>query len=178
MSQPQADPPTDPPSPSASEQEESSELREIRQIIELMKDNGLSLFRLEREDYKIELRRGADAESAAVRAPAVIAPAAAAAPASAAAQGPPAAASPPESGSVFYITSPMVGSFYRAPGPGEKTFVSVGDVVEEGTTVCIIEAMKVMNEIKAERRGVITRVLVEDASAVQYDTPLFELRPA
>jgi acetyl-CoA carboxylase biotin carboxyl carrier protein len=72
----------------------------------------------------------------------------------------------------------MVGTLYRSPGPGEKVFVSIGDTVDENTTVCIIEAMKVMNEIKAEKSGVITRIMVDDASAVQFDSPLFEIQPA
>jgi acetyl-CoA carboxylase biotin carboxyl carrier protein len=70
----------------------------------------------------------------------------------------------------------MVGTFYRSSTPGEKSFVNVGDTVDENTTVCIIEAMKVMNEIKAEARGTVARVLVEDGKPVQYGQPLFELR--
>ncbi len=131
------------------------DLSEIRQIIEMMITNDLSLFHMER-----------DAPAPFPAAAPATAPAAAAAPAE-----PPAA-----TGAV--IPSPMVGTFYRSPGPGEKMFVNVGDSVEEGTTVCIIEAMKVMNEIKAEKRGVITRIIAEDASPVQYETPLFEIRPA
>ena len=72
----------------------------------------------------------------------------------------------------------MVGTFYRASGPGEKAFISVGDSVDENTTVCIIEAMKVMNEIKAEKKGTITRIMVDDSTPVQFDSPLFEIQPA
>ena len=72
----------------------------------------------------------------------------------------------------------MVGTFYRASGPGEKPFINVGDSVDENTTVCIIEAMKVMNEIKSEKRGVITRIMVDDSTPVQFDSPLFEIQPA
>lgn len=74
------------------------------------------------------------------------------------------------------VNSPMVGTFYRSSGPNEKPFVNVGDSVDDGSTVCIIEAMKVMNEIKAEVSGVIARVLVEDGKPVQYGQPLFELK--
>lgn len=149
------------------------DLKEIRQIIELMKRNDLSLFSLEREGFKIKLRKGVDfdavpAAPAAAAAPAVPAPAVAKA-------AEPAAAAVPAG---TFITSPMVGTLYRSPGPGEKVFVSIGDTVDENTTVCIIEAMKVMNEIKAEKSGVITRIMVDDASAVQFDSPLFEIRPA
>jgi acetyl-CoA carboxylase biotin carboxyl carrier protein len=70
----------------------------------------------------------------------------------------------------------MVGTFYRSSGPGEKSFVNVGDSVDENTTVCIIEAMKVMNEIKAECRGTVARVLAEDGKPVQYGQPLFQLK--
>jgi acetyl-CoA carboxylase biotin carboxyl carrier protein len=150
------------------------DLKEIRQIIDLMKRNDLSLFHLERDGFKIKLRKGVDFD-------ALPAPAAPAAPPPAAGSASPAAASatPPATAPTgTFITSPMVGTFYRASGPGEKPFVTIGDSVDENTTVCIIEAMKVMNEIKAEKRGVITRVMVEDATPVQYDSPLFEIQPA
>lgn len=141
-----------------------------------MKRNDLSLFSLEREGFKIKLRKGVDFDAAPVAPAAVAAPvvAAPAAPAVAKAAEPAAAAAPAGT----FITSPMVGTFYRSPGPGEKVFVSIGDTVDENTTVCIIEAMKVMNEIKAEKSGVITRIMVDDASAVQFDSPLFEIQPA
>ena len=74
------------------------------------------------------------------------------------------------------INSPMVGTFYRSAAPGEKAFVNIGDSVDENSNVCIIEAMKVMNEIKAEARGTIARILVEDGKPVQYGQPLFELK--
>ena len=155
------------------------DLKEIRQIIELMKRNDLSLFHLERDGFKIKLRKGVDFEAvpmAPAAAPAPVAAAPAAAPATVAA--PVAGGAPATTPGGTYITSPMVGTFYRSPGPGEKVFASVGDTVDENTTVCIIEAMKVMNEIKAEKRGVITRVMVEDATPVQFDSPLFEIQPA
>jgi acetyl-CoA carboxylase biotin carboxyl carrier protein len=150
------------------------DLKEIRQIIDLMKRNDLSLFHLERDGFKIKLRKGVDFD-------ALPAPAAPAAPPPAAGSASPAAASAPPPATAptgTFITSPMVGTFYRASGPGEKPFVTIGDSVDENTTVCIIEAMKVMNEIKAEKRGVITKVMVEDATPVQYDSPLFEIQPA
>ena len=74
------------------------------------------------------------------------------------------------------INSPMVGTFYRSAAPGEKVFVKVGDTVDDNTVVCIIEAMKVMNEIKAETRGTVARILVDDGKPVQYGQPLFELK--
>jgi acetyl-CoA carboxylase biotin carboxyl carrier protein len=149
------------------------DLKEIRQIIDLMKRNDLSLFHLEREGFMIKLRKGVDFD--AMPAPAGRAPAGPAPAAAPAVAAPPAVPAAPAG---TFIGSPMVGTFYRAAGPGEKPFAVVGDSVDENTTVCIIEAMKVMNEIKAEKRGVITKVLVEDATPVQYDSPLFEIQPA
>ena len=148
------------------------DLKEIRQIIELMKRNDLSLFHLEREGFKIKLRKGVDFDAM----PAAPAPAA-----MAAAAPPPAVTGTtalPAAATGTYIPSPMVGTFYRASGPGEKPFINVGDSVDENTTVCIIEAMKVMNEIKSEKRGVITRIMVDDSTPVQFDSPLFEIQPA
>jgi acetyl-CoA carboxylase biotin carboxyl carrier protein len=149
------------------------DLKEIRQIIELMKRNDLSLFHLEREGFKIKLRKGVDFDAMPAPAPAP-APVQMVAPPAGSAPAPP--ASPAVTGT--YIQSPMVGTFYRASGPGEKVFINVGDTVDENTTVCIIEAMKVMNEIKSEKRGVITRIMVEDSTPVQFDSPLFEIQPA
>lgn len=167
------------------------DLKEIRQIIEMMKRNDLSLFHLEREGFKIKLRKGVDFDTMIEKlgSPGVSVPAphpvflGGAGPQDSGFQASGQSDEAVESSSAnsstgVQIPSPLVGSFYRAAGPGEKPFVNVGDSVEEGTTICIIEAMKVMNEIKAEARGVITRVLVEDATAVQYGTPLFEIRPA
>jgi acetyl-CoA carboxylase biotin carboxyl carrier protein len=177
------------PFPLNPEQEAPLDLKEIRQIIEMMKRNDLSLFHLEREGFKIKLRKGVDFDtmvdklgssgvvmSAPHAAPAASAPH----PAEHAASGHDSEGDAPEAPSPAgsaKIVSPMVGTFYRAAGPGEKVFANVGDTVSEGTTVCIIEAMKVMNEIKAEVSGVITRVLVEDATPVQFETPLFEIKP-
>ncbi len=141
-----------------------------------MKRNDLSLFSLEREGFKIKLRKGVDFDAAPVAPVAAAAPVVAAPAAPAVAKAAEPAAAVASAGT--FITSPMVGTFYRSPGPGEKVFVSIGDTVDENTTVCIIEAMKVMNEIKAEKSGVITRIMVDDASAVQFDSPLFEIQPA
>lgn len=147
-----------------------------------MEEKQLSHFKLEREGETIELRRGMDVDqisaalarlSSAPAAP-VAAPAYSAAPSAAQ---PPAAAAAEPVASCQTINSPMVGTFYLSPGPGEKVFVKVGDTVDAETTICIIEAMKVMNEIKAETKGTIRRVLLDDASPVQYGEPLFEIEP-
>lgn len=163
------------------------DLKEIRQIIEMMKRNDLSLFHLEREGFKIKLRKGVDFDTmvdklGATGGMVAARPAAPAVhPQELAATGDandPDSTEPPTAPGTAKILSPMVGTFYRAAGPGEKIFASIGDTVTEGSTVCIIEAMKVMNEIKAEASGVITRLLVEDATPVQFETPLFEIKTA
>lgn len=163
------------------------DLKEIRQIVDLMSKNDLSFFHMEHGSFKIKLRRGSDVEAAkdllskipvgaTMAAPVIAAPAASApvaAPAAPATTAPAPAAAEPAGPT---INSPMVGTFYRAASPTDKPFISVGDTVDENTTVCIIEAMKVMNEIKAEARGTVVRILVDDAKPVQYGQPLFELK--
>ena len=173
------------------EQEAPLDLKEIRQIIEMMKRNDLSLFHLEREGFKIKLRKGVDFDTMVEKlghsgmGPAVHPSALVTRQAESPVQtesidyeGPDSVPTTSVPAGAACIASPMVGTFYRAAGPGEKIFANVGDTVTESTTVCIIEAMKVMNEIKAEKSGVITRVLVEDATPVQFETPLFEIKPA
>lgn len=168
---------------SPSPKESLLDLQEIRQIVDLMAQNELSYFNLEVGSFKIKLRRGSDLEAAKdllssmpIAAPAV-APAASlpAAPVAATASSLPPAAAPADS-NARTINSPMVGTYYSSSAPGEKPFINVGDSVDEGTTVCIIEAMKVMNEIKAEARGTIARILVEEGKPVQYGQPLFEIK--
>jgi acetyl-CoA carboxylase biotin carboxyl carrier protein len=161
------------------------DLAHIREIVGLMADNDLSYFHIEQKDAKLEIRRGSDFAAAGdllkhlpvpAAAP-VVAPVSVAAPAAASATtAAPTAATAASAPAGPTINSPMVGTFYRSAAPGEKSFVNIGDQVDENTTVCIIEAMKVMNEIKAEARGTIARVLVEDGKPVQYGQPLFELK--
>lgn len=165
------------------------DLKQIREIVGLMAENNLTYFHSEQKGAKLELRRGSDLEAvkellqsmpvssgshvsyASAPAPAAAAPA----PAAAAASSSPAPAAASEAMGPT-INSPMVGTFYRSAAPGEKPIANVGDSVGENSNVCIIEAMKVMNEIKADTRGTIVRVLVEDGKPVQYGQPLFELK--
>ena len=150
-----------------------------------MNEHDLSLFHLEKGDFNLKLKKGADAEAitAAMAAmPQVVAPApvaaapVAAAPAAApaAAAAPAEAAAPASEGEPF--ESPMVGTFYRKPGPDSPEFVAVGDTVSEGQTICIIEAMKVMNEIKAEKSGTIAAIHVDDSTPVQFGDLLFSIK--
>lgn len=163
------------------------DLVEITKIVDLMAKNDITLFQLDRGGASLKLQRGQDTETLKellaklpASQPQMVysqAPAAAPAPAAAA----PAAAAPAAKAEAAAsvgptINSPMVGTFYRSSAPGEKMFVNVGDRVEANTTVCIIEAMKVMNEIKAETSGTIARILAEDGKPVQYGQALFELK--
>lgn len=150
------------------------DLKEIKQIVDLMKRSGLTEFSIEEKDLKLRLCRETE-KSFVTAAPAPVqvapAPAPAAAGASAAA---PAEKKAAPAGPV--IKSPMVGTFYRAPSPDSKSFVDVGSVVKADSPVCIIEAMKVMNEIQAEIAGTIAEILVENGEAVEYGQPLFRLK--
>ncbi len=156
------------------------DLKDIKAIIDLMRKNSISEFELEKEGFKIRLKRGPNGISptpseevpgltGAAPAPVVFHPAPPAAPPSA----PGATLVPLET----EIKSPMIGTFYRAPSPDAAPYVEVGTAVEPDTVVCLIEAMKVMNEIKAEAKGVITQVLVENGKPVEFGQPLFKIRP-
>jgi acetyl-CoA carboxylase biotin carboxyl carrier protein len=160
------------------------DLKEIRQIIEMMKRHDLSLFHLERDGMKIKLKKGVDYDAflsnyqgggAPSHPPMQAAPAPTMLPASTpVAESSEAPATPVVAGAI--VPSPMVGTFYRSSSPGDPPFVKEGDTIQEGQVICIIEAMKVMNEIKAETSGVIARVIANDGTPVQYDQPLFELK--
>jgi acetyl-CoA carboxylase biotin carboxyl carrier protein len=150
------------------------DLKDIKAIIDLMKKNSVTEFELERQDFKIRLKRGGNGGTGAAydEAPGVNFPAPAAAIPAAAPQPTPAPA-----GNELDVKSPMIGTFYRAPSPEAASYVEVGTEVNPDTVVCIIEAMKVMNEIKAEVRGVVTQVMVENAKPVEFGQPLFKVRP-
>ena len=153
------------------------DLKDIKKIVEMMKLNDLTEFDLQEQDFKICLKRKKEkSEVIMAQAPQMMMPTTSAAPVAAAPQ----AAAATEAAAPLGVTidSPMVGSFYRKPSPDADSFVAVGAMVDEDTTVCIVEAMKVMNEIKAEKKGKITKILVDDASPVEYGQPLFEIEPA
>ncbi|HEY2343030.1 MAG TPA: acetyl-CoA carboxylase biotin carboxyl carrier protein [Chthoniobacteraceae bacterium] len=147
------------------------DLKEIKELIALMRKNDLSEFKLEQEGFKITLRRGYDFQ------PMITAPGLPAAPV-AASSAPPANSVAPAvaTESLREITSPMVGTFYLAPSPETPPFVTVGQEVTEDSAVCIIEAMKVMNEIKAGLRGTIVEVVAENGKPVQYGDVLLRVR--
>lgn len=146
------------------------EYKDLKRIIELVKDNGIVEFELEEGDFKLSTKLASTGNVQMVAAPA---PAQMAAPAPAAA---PAVPETPAANAPA-IKSPMVGTFYRASSPEAEPFAKVGDVVTPESTVCIIEAMKVMNEIKAEQKGRISRILIENGEAVEFGQSLFEIEP-
>ena len=151
------------------------DLKDIKAIIDLMRKNAVSEFELEKQDFKIRLKRSSgastvvrefeDSPGGAYGQPAVLATPSPA----------PAAALP--ASQELDIKSPMIGTFYRSPSPESTHYVEIGTEVNPDTVVCIIEAMKVMNEIKAEARGIVSAVLVDNAKPVEFGQPLFRLRP-
>lgn len=149
------------------------ELKDIKAVIDLMKKNDLSVFEMEKDGFKLKLQKGAGDQTVFAAPP--VAPAA---PAAAENSAPAAPAAPPaeKGGALKDILSPMVGTFYRASSPESPPFVDVGKEVTEDTVVCIIEAMKVMNEIKAETKGVIAEVVAEGGKPVQFGQVLFRVK--
>jgi acetyl-CoA carboxylase biotin carboxyl carrier protein len=145
-------------------------IKEIREIVGLMNDNEITEFTIEREGFKLCIRKGLQFEKAP--APASAAVPAALQPAAPPQPQPPAGEKVPEG---EFIVSPMVGTFYASPSPDAPPYVKVGQGVDLETVVCIIEAMKVMNEIKAERKGTILEVLAESGEAVEFGKKLFKI---
>ncbi len=145
------------------------DLRKLKKLIDLVEESGIAEIEVTEGEEKVRITRSLAApQPVYAAAPAVAAAPAAAAPAAAA--GAPAA---PERDLSKAQTSPMVGTFYRAPGPNAPAFVEVGQSVNAGDTLCIIEAMKLMNEIEAERSGVVKEILVENGQPVEFGEPLF-----
>lgn len=154
------------------------DLKDIKAIIDLMKKNSISEFELERQDFKIKLKRGSNGagHSSTYEETALASYPSQPAPGTLPLLPVTVPAGSPMS-SELEIKSPMVGTFYRAPSPESGNYVEIGSEVGSESVVCIIEAMKVMNEIKAEVKGIITQVLVENAKPVEFGQPLFKLRP-
>ncbi|HKR12194.1 MAG TPA: acetyl-CoA carboxylase biotin carboxyl carrier protein [Pyrinomonadaceae bacterium] len=168
----------------------SVNMEELRELIALLRDNGLAELELEREDFRVRLRREGLVAAAPVQysepvatnpghpAPAPVAqPAPPANPAPAAAHpGADAATEAAQDQDLHIIPSPIVGTFYRSPSPTAESFVKIGSNVEPDSVVCIIEAMKLMNEIQAETRGEVVKIYVENGQPVEYGQPLFGIR--
>ncbi|MDB4925161.1 acetyl-CoA carboxylase biotin carboxyl carrier protein [Mucilaginibacter sp.] len=151
------------------------DIKQIQDLIRFVSKSGVNEVSLEQKDFKITIKTNQEPTvvHATIPAPAS-APAAAAVPALAAAPAPAAVA---DTSHYVTIKSPMIGTFYRSASPDKPLFVNVGDEVESGTVVCIIEAMKLFNEIESEVSGRIVKILVDNASPVEYDQPLFLVEP-
>ena len=138
-----------------------------------MRKNDLSVFEMEKDGFRLKLQKGSGELAAFSAAPVQSAPPAAAAPAGAAGETP---AAPEKASGLKDVVSPMVGTFYRASSPDTPPFVDIGKEVSEESVVCIIEAMKVMNEIKAETKGVIAEIVAENGKPVQFGQVLFRVK--
>ncbi len=151
------------------------DLRKLKTLIDLVSESNVSELEITEAEGKVRIVKGGPAAPAqALIVPHPVPAAASAAPAVAApAPAAPAAAEAPAAPTGHVVKSPMVGTFYRAASPGAKSFVEVGQKVNEGDTLCIIEAMKILNEIDAEKSGTITQILGENGQAVEYGQPLF-----
>jgi len=159
------------------------DIKEIQQLIKLVSNSNVDEVRVEREMFKLAIKKNKAATEFVTAAPVAAAPVAvpaapAAAPA-AAAETPAAPAKEEEDTSKYVeVKSPMIGTFYRKPSPDKPLFCNVGDTIAKGDVLCIIEAMKLFNEIEAEVSGTIVKILVDDSSPVEYDQPLFLVDPS
>jgi acetyl-CoA carboxylase biotin carboxyl carrier protein len=156
--------------------------KELKELIDFLIEKDISEFELERGDVKVRIKRGADAAAPVIAHAMPIAPMPMASAAQAATHSAPAAPMPvPGSAAgeeeLHAVKSPIVGTFYEAPGPGALPFVKPGDQVAAGQVLCIIEAMKLMNEIESDTSGEIVKVLVNNGQPVEYGQPLFAIRP-
>ncbi|MEZ5704434.1 MAG: acetyl-CoA carboxylase biotin carboxyl carrier protein [Burkholderiaceae bacterium] len=150
------------------------DLRKLKTLIDLVSESNVSELEITEAEGKVRIVKSAPVSAAAPITYSMAPAAPVGAPAVAAVAAPeaaPAAAPAAEEGHT--VTSPMVGTFYRASSPGAKPFVEVGDAIKEGETICIVEAMKILNEIEADKTGTVTRILVNNGEAVEYGQPLF-----
>lgn len=161
--------------------------KELKELIDFLIEKDISEFELERGDVKVRIKRGAETAAPVIThampmtAMPMVAPLAGASHAPAAAAAPPASPSAAPAAAaeeeLHTVKSPIVGTFYEAPGPGALPFVKPGDQVAAGQVLCIIEAMKLMNEIEADTSGEVVKVLVNNGQPVEYGQPLFAIRP-
>jgi acetyl-CoA carboxylase biotin carboxyl carrier protein len=165
------------------EKKQPMKAKELQELIDFIAKSGLNKVNIETEEFKLNITRDAGQKVSYIAgaAPAAaLAPAAASAPATAAPQAPAPAAKPAGDDSSKYqtIKAPMIGTFYRSSSPESPSFVYVGDEIKKGQVICIIEAMKLFNEIEAEVSGRIVKVMVDNANPVEYDQPLFMIDPS
>lgn len=157
------------------------DLKEIQTLVKLVSSSKVDHLEIDKQDFSIKIKKNSNktevvsvAAAPIAAAPAPVAPAAPSTPAPAQKSEP--AAEPAVSG--VEIKSPMIGTFYRSPSPDKPNFVEVGDEIRVGQTICIVEAMKLFNEIESEVSGKIVKILVDDSSPIQYDQPLFLVDPS
>jgi acetyl-CoA carboxylase biotin carboxyl carrier protein len=149
------------------------DLRKLKKLIDLVEDSGIAELEVTEGEEKVKIvKGGAAGKEVVVLSPSGVSPAQTVAPASPAPSSSPAPAEAPTALEGHLVKSPMVGTFYRAGAPGAKAFVEVGDTVKAGQTICVIEAMKLMNEIEADKDGVVKAIMVENAQPVEYGEPL------
>ena len=157
------------------------DFKQIQELVKMINKSNISELSIEQDKFKITIKQKDNEVQQVITVPATMAPVqavAAVAPAAAAnTAAPVAVATPAKADNLVTIKSPMIGTFYRSAGPDKAAFVNVGDEVTSGKVVCIIEAMKLFNEIESEVSGKIVKVLVDDASPVEYDQPLFLVEP-
>jgi acetyl-CoA carboxylase biotin carboxyl carrier protein len=146
------------------------DIRKIKKLIDLLQASGVAEIEIREGEESVRISRGAPPIAQAVMVPSVASSAVQAAPAAVAA----ATVAAPQEG--HFVRAPMVGTFYRAPAPGSANFVEVGQAVAGGQTLCIIEAMKTMNQIEADRAGVVAAILVENGHPVEFDQPLMLIK--
>jgi len=158
-------------------------LKEIKELIKSIGDSNLAEFKLEKKDFKLSLKT--DKQTQAINqvvshapSPMAVPAPPAAAPASPATVAPVAAEAEKSTDNLLEVKSPIVGTFYRSPSPDKDVFVKVGDTIEVGSVVCIVEAMKLFNEIESEVAGKIVKVMLDDSSPVEYDQVLFLVDPS
>jgi len=162
------------------------ELKEIQQLIKFVSNSGVDEVELEKQDFKLKIRKNEQQTEVVsvqqiphqqIQAAPVAAPAPA--PATPAAEAPEAPAAEPQAeANTVEVKSPMIGTFYRSPSPDKPSFVNVGDEIKVGQVICIVEAMKLFNEIESEVSGKVVKVLLDDATPVEYDQPLFLVEPS
>jgi acetyl-CoA carboxylase biotin carboxyl carrier protein len=157
------------------------ELKEIKELIKLVSESGVSEVEVERGDFKVSIKKVEEKttiiQQAAAPVAQVFAPTAPAAPVTSAPAAPAVPVHTPAASNLITIKSPMIGTYYKTPSPDKPAFVNVGDEIKVGQVLCIVEAMKLFNEIESEVSGRIVKILVENSSPVEYDQPLFLVEP-
>jgi len=151
------------------------DIRKVKKLIELLEESNINELEITEGEESVRISRGMPAVTYAAPAPVAPAPIAAAPVAAAAPTAAPATGSAPDALEGHVVRSPMVGSFYGSPAPGSPTFVTVGQTVAQGDVLCIIEAMKMMNQIEADKAGTIGAILVEDGEPLEFDQPMFTI---